>query len=314
MRHAQLADLAELAGGACAGDGGLQVTTLLDARLPLDTPAGIRVRAVRDGAFDHTLQRELRQNDAVWLTAPESDDQLASLSRRVRAAGCRLLGSDAATVRICASKLQCAHWLAVHGVPSVPTLRDPRAWRGAPVASGGVVAKPDDGVGCEQQRRFDTADQAWDWGRAELGSCAVYQPWVHGTPLSLSLLCADGRARLLSVNRQWVRECHGALQLHAVSVQERGDADGAMARLGSEVARALPGLWGHVGVDLVLGCAGPVVLEVNPRATLSYAGLREALGLNPARALLELPRLPAPPAAHRLRCVRVEPAHAAATA
>ena len=67
------------------------------------------------------------------------------------------------------------------------------------------------------------------------------------------------------------------------------------------IAEALPGLWGYVGVDLVLSAAGPMVLEVNPRLTTSYAGLREAIGANPAAFVLQLrdsgapmPQAPAP--------------------
>ena len=39
---------------------------------------------------------------------------------------------------------------------------------------------------------------------------------------------------------------------------------------------------GYFGIDFVRTGAGPVVIEVNPRLTSSYAGLRPALGLNVA--------------------------------
>jgi len=40
---------------------------------------------------------------------------------------------------------------------------------------------------------------------------------------------------------------------------------------------ALPGLRGYIGVDLVLTESDAVVIEVNPRLTTSYLGLRSAL-------------------------------------
>jgi predicted ATP-grasp superfamily ATP-dependent carboligase len=43
-----------------------------------------------------------------------------------------------------------------------------------------------------------------------------------------------------------------------------------------------------VGVDLVETSDGPVVLEVNPRLTTSYCGLRTARGLNPAALVMGL--------------------------
>jgi len=51
----------------------------------------------------------------------------------------------------------------------------------------------------------------------------------------------------------------------------------------------MPGLWGLCGVDFVETGAGPVVIEVNPRLTTSYAGLHRAIGINPAHLVLELP-------------------------
>jgi len=43
-------------------------------------------------------------------------------------------------------------------------------------------------------------------------------------------------------------------------------------------------------VDFVETPGGPVVIEVNPRLTTSYAGLHRAIGLNPAKLVLGLPK------------------------
>ena len=84
------------------------------------------------------------------------------------------------------------------------------------------------------------------------------------------------------------------------------------AGLASAVARALPGLWGYCGVDFIETDSGPQVLEVNPRLTTSYAGLRRATGLNCAQLVLDLPGSLITPArvAHPLRAIEVEFAHA----
>jgi len=60
-----------------------------------------------------------------------------------------------------------------------------------------------------------------------------------------------------------------------------------LSALGRRVARALPGLRGFVGVDLVWHAErGPVAIEVNPRVTCAYAGLSASLGRNLAAELL----------------------------
>jgi len=52
-----------------------------------------------------------------------------------------------------------------------------------------------------------------------------------------------------------------------------------------------------------------MVLEVNPRATVSYAGVRAALDCNPAQRVLALPAMRA---CHGLRPIALETAHACA--
>jgi predicted ATP-grasp superfamily ATP-dependent carboligase len=65
---------------------------------------------------------------------------------------------------------------------------------------------------------------------------------------------------------------------------DRADAE----RLAAAVATAMPGLWGYAGIDFLQTGTGPVVLEVNPRLTTSYVGLRAALGINVAARVLDL--------------------------
>jgi predicted ATP-grasp superfamily ATP-dependent carboligase len=45
--------------------------------------------------------------------------------------------------------------------------------------------------------------------------------------------------------------------------------------LARKAVDCVPGLFGYVGVDLVLGDAGDWVIEINPRLTTSYLGLRQ---------------------------------------
>ena len=57
--------------------------------------------------------------------------------------------------------------------------------------------------------------------------------------------------------------------------------------LSRQIAQALPGLWGYIGVDLIRANDGALtVLEINPRLTTSYCGLRDAVGINVAELLL----------------------------
>ena len=79
-----------------------------------------------------------------------------------------------------------------------------------------------------------------------------FQPYVRGEARSLSMLCCDGRARVLACNRQKVRIDDGAFRFDGVSVNAVPDREGRYAlNSRSRIARALPGLWGYCGVDFI---------------------------------------------------------------
>jgi predicted ATP-grasp superfamily ATP-dependent carboligase len=264
---------------------GIQLLTSRDGRLPPLPNVETLAPTAGEDAFA-LYARGVAAADAAWPTAPETDGILERLSHETLRQGRTLLGCRPAAVRVATSKRATAHALRAARVPVVPTfaLSD-----GLPPLPGPWVVKPDDGAGCE-----DTVVLA-DWHPALARLQAdpdrlVAQPWLDGTPMSLSLLCAEGRATLLSCNLQHARAVGGELAVEGITVNAVADAEGRFAELAAGSAAALPGLWGYVGVDLVLTPEGPVVLEINPRLTTSYCALREALGLNVAGLVLDLLR------------------------
>lgn len=58
--------------------------------------------------------------------------------------------------------------------------------------------------------------------------------------------------------------------------------------IAQKIAKADTGLLGYVGVDLIMTDEGAVVIDINPRLTTSYAGLRQSLSLNPAELILSI--------------------------
>jgi predicted ATP-grasp superfamily ATP-dependent carboligase len=269
MLRALIQDLSELPG--------IDVFTSRDPRLP--PLPGIETIVPLPGEDVFALfGRGLRLADAVWPTAPETDGTLERLARAALVRGAGLLGCLPDGVRLTASKRTTARALRAAGIPAVPTFAHADRLVAAP---GPWITKPDDGAGCEDTELHP----GWTAARARLAvepARLVAQPWIDGGSLSLSVVCDHGVARLLCCNRQEVGVRGGRLSLDGLLVNAVADRDGLFSALAGRVAAAVPGLSGYVGIDLVAGSAGPVVLEINPRLTTSYCGLRSALGINVA--------------------------------
>lgn len=256
--------------------------------------------------------RGLARADMAWPTAPEAGGTLEGLAVATLRANRPLLGCRPEAVRIAASKYATVRALDSRGIVAVPTFR-----RGdsLPGTTGPWVVKPDDGAGCEGLELLSDGAAAAE--RLHAGDGLVAQPWIEGEALSLSLLCGAPGVLLLSCNRQVVAVHQGRPELEALLVNDIVDAGGEFARLAEAIGSAIPGLWGYVGVDLVLGPDGPVVLEINPRLTTSYCGLRAARGCSTAAMVVELfrqgrvPPALLPGGAGTTAQVRLEPSHAA---
>jgi tyramine---L-glutamate ligase len=212
------------------------------------------------------------------------------LSELVIAAGRTLIGSGPRAVALAASKLATAERLTAHGIAVVPTVPLEAALHDdLPAASDGWVVKPDDGAGAESTRLFRRHDDMRRWfGAARGRDNFVIQPHVEGVPASLSVLCQNGRAWLLSCNRQEVAIENGEFRFRGSLVGGLEQRRPLFEPIAAAVAAAMPDLWGYVGIDFMDSAAGPLVLEVNPRLTTSYVGLGRAIGMNPAELVIGL--------------------------
>jgi predicted ATP-grasp superfamily ATP-dependent carboligase len=275
MLQALLADLAGIAG--------VEVLASRDPRLaPL---SGVDVLNPRPGESCLALyERGLADADAAWPTAPETGGVLEQLCRRTLACNRILLGSRPAAVKLAASKSATIARLGDAGILVPLTFASAET---VPQRPGPWVVKPDDGAGCEDTVRVPDWRGVRDRLAREPGRL-IAQPWVEGNPLSLSVIAAGGRGVLLCCNRQRVQVVDGRLALTGLQVNAWPDTEGRLADLAARIAEAVPSLWGYVGVDLVQSADGPVVLEINPRLTTSYAGIRRALDVNVAAMVLGL--------------------------
>jgi predicted ATP-grasp superfamily ATP-dependent carboligase len=277
-----------------AGCPGVRTVTLLgpslqaDARLPANTTA----YAVRPGAEEVLFRPLARAADCTLVIAPEFDNLLEDRCRWVEEEGGRLLGPCADAVRLTGDKLLLARHLHGRGVPTPPSVSFVPG-RAAVAFPFPLVCKPRHGAGSQATFLAGSAH--------ELAGCAararaegwtgelILQPHVPGRAVSVALLQGPGRSLALPATEQTL-SADGRFHYLGGRLPLPEDLSRRARDLALRAAEAVAGLHGYFGVDLVLGAAADggadAVIEINPRLTTSYVGLRRLARFNLMEALL----------------------------
>ncbi len=278
MRDALLRDLSLLPE--------IVIITTHDARLSSPISNSVPISA-QDDAW--VIWQDLLQNcDAAFIIAPETDNTLADLVNLVNHCNVLHLGCSFSAIKLASSKYQTFQQLVKAGINVVATYRlnefgakefdsDSRRW----------VAKPDDGAGCDDTAYLETTAEVEQW----LNNSAtnyVIQPYIEGVAASISMLCKDGKAWLLSCNQQKVELVNKQFVYSGSVVNGLQANDERFDHIAQQISSAMPDLAGYVGVDVIVSDDKITVLEINPRLTTSFAGLHASLGINPSKLILEL--------------------------
>ena len=245
-------------------DGGFDVITILDKRLgELANWLDAKVLMSRNG-LDAVLGC---RPDAALVIAPEKERELEGITAKLRKRGVEVLGPQAETIRICANK-----WLT-HRMP-YEVVPQPKTWK-EPRATGRVLIKPVDGIGCEGIR-FATSS------RGSTG--VIFQEFLEGEHASCCLMMEKGKGIALSVNRQEIVIKQDRFTYVGGAIPFDHPLQEKCAEIALKAAKCL-GLRGYCGVDLVVGDS-PYFIEANPRVTTSFVALARVLRANLGKILV----------------------------
>ncbi len=240
--------------------------------------------------FNHIWQTQIAKNDVIWPIAPETGGILHDLCENIENLGRRCLSSPSEAVALTSSKIRTLNHLSLNNIPVVPTLQfsnfeyqfDP-PW----------ILKPDDGVGCDSVHLVQDR-HTLDELNKHLTDHTLIQPFLSGQAASLSVLFSNGKALLLSTNKQNIQIVNNRLKLTACTVNVYVERRLLLQSLVNDIAAALPSLWGYVGIDLIFHNNKALILEINPRLTTSFVGLQDAIGINTASMVINLLENPLP--------------------
>jgi predicted ATP-grasp superfamily ATP-dependent carboligase len=289
MRDALLADLIEL--------DGYEIVTTHDARLAASPLVNSSLQV--DSNFEGSFENMLTQVDLVWLIAPESNGTLLKLSEMCYEADVIFLGCEFDSTLIGTSKSLACEILHEAKILTIPTIAGDDflldttftvAQSLQTLSHSFWVAKPEDGAGCDGIKIFDDLPKLMDWLKQDDRYLNyIIQPYQQGIAASLSMLCRAGKGWLLSCNEQHISLDSDTFCLNGVAVNSMQVYWQRFETLARKVAKMLPDAAGYIGVDVIVDVENDkiYVVEINPRLTTSYVGLREAIGHNPAKIILE---------------------------
>jgi predicted ATP-grasp superfamily ATP-dependent carboligase len=303
MLQAVLADLRRVPG--------VTVRVLRDRRLAnLELPQGESSDVVSADDFQTQLACESRLADHVFLIAPECGGVLGNCIKAIESAGGVPLTPSGELVRIASDKNETARRLRDAGVP-VPfgICLGPGEALPADFAYPAVL-KPADGAGSAGVRLIPS------WLSGLAAPCGNGQwrleRFIPGRAASISVLAIDGNLTCFPPCWQHLSD-DGRFEYRGGATPITEWAAVRAEALARAAVAALPPSNGIFGFDLVLaesrteqaGSAkqtepnegnanstigrffpGDVVIEVNPRLTTSYLGIRRLLVDNPMEALL----------------------------
>lgn len=239
---------------------------------------------VRPAAEYREFARLVAESDATLVIAPETDRLLTMRLYRAGEEGAkRLLNSSGSSTNVAGDKARLHEVWRDAGVPTPAAYPLKLETPDFP-----CVVKHNFGAGSVAVQRIDTLAQ-WDALKqaGQLDGVPVgqllAQPYVPGVAASVAFLVGPNCVVPLLPGYQRLSD-DGRFTYLGGEIPLPDDLALRAVQLGRRAIDAVPGLAGYVGVDLVLGDAtdgsGDYAIEINPRLTTSYVGLRALTGDN----------------------------------
>jgi len=267
---------------------GWQVRVPRATDLIATTPAHVEWTWVEASAnVEDLLIREAAVADVTLVIAPEFDELLQQRAQAVVDAKGKLLGPSPEWIALASDKTAVLEHLDAHGI------RTPRGICGtlgslvkaSKTHSYPLVLKPNCGAGAAMvELMIDSSQLIMSVLFTEfLDEPPFYrcEEFIPGQAASVAVLCGpQGQLTLRSATQNIVFDERGRADYRGGSLSLSPALQARARDLAERTIRALPPTKGYIGIDLILGEVADgsldTVIEVNPRLTTSYLGLRAA--------------------------------------
>jgi hypothetical protein len=268
-----------------------RIITSCDDRLNLKLPAH-EVIPVKKETYEEVFLSLVKTADAVLPIAPETDGILANLTAIVEKERKFLLNSTVEGIEMTGNKALTYKQFEKRGIPfpktEVVSFKEDVAGKAERLGFP-LILKPLDGVGCSGifllKSVEEIAGTLLQLIQETRHNQFLIQRYAQGIHASVSAISNGICAIPLTLNAQYIEETNRLTYKGGLAAIEH-PLKQEIFRWVQDLPEWIKGLKGYIGIDLVLTEKGPVFIEVNPRLTTSYIGVRSAVPFNLAEAIV----------------------------
>ena len=208
------------------------------------------------------ILKRFKKKSEVIIIAPETNNLSSKIYSHV-SQNHKVLGSNISSLNIFSSKTKMLMKLRRLNLPIVENYNLNLNYKGK------IIFKPDTSAGSENT--FVTNKNNYEKKKGYL-----VQKFYNGKKGSFLMLCKNGKSKVICCNEQ-------LLNLKKEKIQQVGCIMGGLEKyrneikiLANEISKNFKGLFGIVGVDIVMENKKWLIIEINPRFTSAYSGLNKS--------------------------------------
>ena len=208
------------------------------------------------------ILKRFKKKSEVIIIAPETNNLSSKIYSHV-SQNHKVLGSNISSLNTFSSKTKMLTKLRRLNLPIVENYKLNLNYKGK------IIFKPDTSAGSENT--FVTNKNNYEKKKGYL-----VQKFYNGKKGSFLMLCKNGKSKVICCNEQ-------LLNLKKEKIQQVGCIMGGLEKyrneikiLANRISKNFKGLFGIVGVDIVMENKKWLIIEINPRFTSAYSGLNKS--------------------------------------
>ena len=208
------------------------------------------------------ILKRFKKKSEVIIIAPETNNLSSKIYSHV-SQNHKVLGPNISSLNTFSSKTKMLMKLRGLSLPIVENYKLNLNYKGK------IIFKPDTSAGSEDT--FVTNKNNYEKKKGYL-----VQKFYNGKKGSFLMLCKNGKSKVICCNEQ-------LLNFKKKKIQQVGCIMGGLEKyrneikiLANKISKNFKGLFGVVGVDIVMENKKWLIIEINPRFTSAYSGLNKS--------------------------------------